>query len=79
MADGQVTRGNEIVKPNVKKVRRLNDAVIGGFAGAAHALALNVLALFCLMLSDANCILQCTILNATLHICKVICVRKTLA
>lgn len=34
MADGQVTRGNEIVKPNVKKVRRLNDAVIGGFAGA---------------------------------------------
>lgn len=33
MADGQVTRGNEIVKPNVKKVRRLNDAVIGGFAG----------------------------------------------
>ena len=33
MADGQVTRGNDIVKPNVKKVRRLNDAVIGGFAG----------------------------------------------
>ena len=33
MADGQVTRGNEVVKPNVKKVRRLNDAVIGGFAG----------------------------------------------
>ncbi|KAL0018775.1 hypothetical protein WJX77_008365 [Trebouxia sp. C0004] len=34
MADGQVTRGNEIVKPNVKKVRKLNDSVIGGFAGA---------------------------------------------
>jgi len=33
MADGQVTRGNEIVKPNVKKVRKLNDTVIGGFAG----------------------------------------------
>ena len=33
MADGQVTRGNEIVKPNVKKVRRLNENVIGGFAG----------------------------------------------
>ena len=33
MADGQVTRGNEIVKPNVKKVRKLNDSVIGGFAG----------------------------------------------
>lgn len=34
MADGQVTRGNEIVKPNVTKVRRLNDSVISGFAGA---------------------------------------------
>ncbi|KAL3140100.1 hypothetical protein ABBQ38_004380 [Trebouxia sp. C0009 RCD-2024] len=34
MADGQVTRGNEIVKPNVTKVRRLNDKVISGFAGA---------------------------------------------
>lgn len=33
MADGQVTRGNEIVKPNVTKVRRLNDSVISGFAG----------------------------------------------
>ena len=33
MADGQVTRGNEVVKPNVKKVRKLNDNVIGGFAG----------------------------------------------
>jgi ATP-dependent HslUV protease subunit HslV len=34
MADCQVTRGNEIIKPNVKKVRRLGDKVIAGFAGA---------------------------------------------
>ena len=37
MADGQVTRGNEVVKPNVKKVRKLNDNVIGGFAGRLFA------------------------------------------
>ncbi|BDA40856.1 ATP-dependent protease subunit HslV [Coccomyxa sp. Obi] len=35
MADGQVTRGSEIMKPNVKKVRSMFDGkVIGGFAGA---------------------------------------------
>lgn len=34
MADGQVTQGNEIIKPNVRKVRRLGENVIGGFAGA---------------------------------------------
>ena len=35
MADGQVTRGSEVVKPNVKKVRALaGGAAIGGFAGA---------------------------------------------
>ena len=35
IADGQVTRGSEVVKPNVRKVRRLgNGAAIGGFAGA---------------------------------------------
>ena len=34
VADGQVTRGSEVVKPNVRKVRRLGDGkVIGGFAG----------------------------------------------
>ncbi len=34
MADGQVTRNTEIVKPNVKKVRTMIDgSVIGGFAG----------------------------------------------
>ncbi len=34
MADGQVTRDAEIIKPNVKKVRRIGDgSVIGGFAG----------------------------------------------
>ena len=38
MADGQVTRGSEIVKPNVKKVRRLCDGkVVGGFAGTSDA------------------------------------------
>ena len=34
MADGQVTLGSHVVKPNVKKVRRLQAGVIGGFAGA---------------------------------------------
>jgi ATP-dependent HslUV protease subunit HslV len=34
MADGQVTMGSEIVKPNVKKVRVIQPGVIGGFAGA---------------------------------------------
>lgn len=34
MADGQVTRGSEVVKPNVRKVRALGEGnVIGGFAG----------------------------------------------
>ncbi|GAQ77748.1 hypothetical protein KFL_000030270 [Klebsormidium nitens] len=33
MADGQVTLGSQIIKPNVKKVRRIADGVIGGFAG----------------------------------------------
>lgn len=37
MADGQVTQGSEIVKPNVRKVRRINDNVIGGFAGRSPA------------------------------------------
>jgi 20S proteasome alpha/beta subunit len=34
IGDGQVTMGAEIVKPNVKKVRRIGTDVIGGFAGA---------------------------------------------
>lgn len=34
MADGQVTLGSQVVKPNVNKLRRVNDSVIGGFAGA---------------------------------------------
>lgn len=33
IADGQVTLGSEIVKPNVRKVRRIGENVIGGFAG----------------------------------------------
>jgi ATP-dependent protease HslVU (ClpYQ) peptidase subunit len=40
MADGQVTQGSEIVKPNVRKVRRINDDVIGGFAGKGSMLLL---------------------------------------
>jgi ATP-dependent HslUV protease subunit HslV len=41
-ADGQVTFGNTVLKPNAKKVRRLgNGGVIAGFAGAtADAFAL---------------------------------------
>lgn len=34
MADGQVTRDSEVVKPNVRKTRRIGENVIGGFAGA---------------------------------------------
>ena len=34
IGDGQVTMGSEVVKPNVKKVRRIGTGVIGGFAGA---------------------------------------------
>ncbi|KAL3680878.1 hypothetical protein R1sor_023834 [Riccia sorocarpa] len=34
VGDGQVTLGSEIIKPNVRKVRRIGDNVIGGFAGA---------------------------------------------
>eukprot|EP00884_Botryococcus_braunii_P015609 jgi/Botrbrau1/2731/Bobra.0164s0011.1 len=42
MADGQVTRGSEVVKPNVRKVRRIGDgSVIAGFAGGtADAISL---------------------------------------
>ncbi|KAH7429541.1 hypothetical protein KP509_09G055100 [Ceratopteris richardii] len=41
IADGQVTLGSQVVKPNVRKVRRIGDNVIGGFAGAtADALTL---------------------------------------
>ena len=37
MADGQVTRNTEIVKPNVRKVRTMIDgSVIGGFAGMSQ-------------------------------------------
>jgi ATP-dependent HslUV protease subunit HslV len=41
-ADGQVTHGNDVVKHNAKKVRRLfNDKVLAGFAGStADALSL---------------------------------------
>lgn len=34
MADGQATRGSEIIKPNVRKTRRIGDGVIGAFAGS---------------------------------------------
>ena len=42
MADGQVTRDAEVVKPNVRKTRRIGENVIGGFAGRS-AIALVVL------------------------------------
>lgn len=46
MADGQVTRNTEIVKPNVKKVRTMIDgSVIGGFAGDQPGPMYSVLAL----------------------------------
>lgn len=34
VADGQVTFGGSILKPNVRKTRKIGDKVIGGFAGA---------------------------------------------
>ena len=34
MADGQVTMGGTVVKPNVRKTRKLGDTTVGGFAGA---------------------------------------------
>jgi ATP-dependent HslUV protease subunit HslV len=34
VADGQVTMGATVVKPNVVKTRRIGDAAVGGFAGA---------------------------------------------
>lgn len=34
IADGQVTQGSTVVKPNVKKTRKIGDHVVGGFAGA---------------------------------------------
>ena len=34
VADGQVTVGTSVMKPNVHKLRRINEKVIGGFAGA---------------------------------------------
>jgi hypothetical protein len=34
VADGQVTMGSTVVKPNVRKTRKIGDQAIGGFAGA---------------------------------------------
>lgn len=34
IGDGQVTLGSQIIKPNARKVRRLKEGVICGFAGA---------------------------------------------
>ena len=41
MGDGQVTLGSMVLKPNVKKLRRFDKDIIGGFAGStADSLAL---------------------------------------
>lgn len=34
VADGQVTMGGTVVKPNVRKTRKIGERAIGGFAGA---------------------------------------------
>ncbi|RYG41839.1 ATP-dependent protease subunit HslV [archaeon] len=34
IGDGQVTRGSEVVKSNARKIRRLGEGVISGFAGS---------------------------------------------
>lgn len=33
VGDGQATMTDQILKPNIVKVRRINDNVLGGFAG----------------------------------------------
>jgi ATP-dependent HslUV protease subunit HslV len=38
VADGQVTMGGTVVKPNVKKTRKIGDSAIGGFAGLTPAI-----------------------------------------
>ena len=48
VADGQVTQGNQIVKPNVRKVRKIGDNVIGGFAGTVRCVC-------CLRFRLCNC------------------------
>eukprot|EP01094_Clydonella_sp_ATCC50884_P020403 TRINITY_DN4237_c0_g1_i2.p1 TRINITY_DN4237_c0_g1~~TRINITY_DN4237_c0_g1_i2.p1 ORF type:complete len:263 (+),score=101.47 TRINITY_DN4237_c0_g1_i2:326-1114(+) len=41
VGDGQVSRGDTVVKPNARKVRRLKENIVAGFAGAtADALTL---------------------------------------
>ena len=35
MADGQVTMGGTVVKPNVRKTRKIGEQVVGGFAGGS--------------------------------------------
>jgi ATP-dependent protease HslVU (ClpYQ) peptidase subunit len=35
MGDGQATQNDFIVKPNVRKVRRIGPSAVGGFAGVA--------------------------------------------
>jgi len=41
IGDGQVTQGDVVVKPNAKKIRRIGDGIIVGFAGVtADALCL---------------------------------------
>ena len=37
VADGQVTMGGTVVKPNVRKTRKIGEHVIGGFAGGRRA------------------------------------------
>ena len=34
IGDGQVSLGSQIIKPNARKVRKLKDGVMAGFAGA---------------------------------------------
>jgi ATP-dependent HslUV protease subunit HslV len=34
VGDGQVTLGSMVIKPNVRKLRRFGDNIIGGFAGS---------------------------------------------
>lgn len=37
IGDGQVSQGNMVVKPNARKVRRIGEGVVVGFAGALVA------------------------------------------
>lgn len=60
IGDGQVTQGAEIIKPNVRKVRRLGANVIGGFAGLLATAPLPINIFGTVFLNWKNLYLDCS-------------------